>query len=51
MFQELNETRGDLDFTIEDLVNELDLEKVFSKNKKDLKLSEVKPGSKLSIFI
>jgi hypothetical protein len=43
----LEEQRSGLDFEIEDLVKEIDMESNFNKQEKQMLLSEVKPDSKL----
>jgi len=40
-----------LDFEIEDLIKEINMEKHYAKVKNVMKLEEIKPGSKLGILI
>jgi len=50
-FNELEEHRQGLDFEIEDLVKEMDMEKYFAKIPENIKLEDVKPDSKVGKLI
>lgn len=51
LFNKLEQQREGLDFEIEDMMKEIDLEKHFTKGKPQLTLKDLKPEDKLAILI